>query len=82
MGCIIDQGKRTCSQTCQVVNVIVDIALLAASGIAVLTVNLAVNTGDRIRISSNGASLKALVVVKKGVGCMCRGETLLTGEGT
>ena len=64
VGCIIDQGKRAGSQTRQVVYVVIDIALLATSSIAVLTVSLTINTGDRIRISSNGASLKALIVVK------------------
>ena len=64
VGCIIDQGKGACSQTGQIVYVVVDIALLTASSIAVLAVSLTVNAGDRIRISGNGASLKALVVVK------------------
>ena len=64
VSCIIDQGKGTGSQTRQVVNVVIDIALLATSSIAVLTMSLTINTGDRIRISGNGAGLKTLVVVK------------------
>ena len=50
----------------------------AAIAVTVLAICLAADTGEGVGIGGDGASLKALVVVKEAVGSEGRGEALLT----